>query len=92
MISKRNGSFPKLTVTLQSMVGRPVLDRTGLTGTFDIDLRWDGAETGAKPESVAADATSIFTAVQEQLGLKLEPGRSAFDVVVIESVQRPTPD
>src|SRR5688572_13858254 len=75
-------TIAQLAGTLQSMVGRPVLDRTGLTGAFDIDLRWDGAETGAKPGTVSADATSIFTAVQEQLGLKLEPRRSPFDVLV----------
>ena len=85
-------TIAQLAVALQSMARRPVIDRTGLMGTFNIDLRWDGAETGAKPETVSVDATSIFTAVQEQLGLKLEPGRSPFDVVVIESVERPTPN
>ena len=85
-------TIEQLAVALQSMVGRPVVDRTGLVGTFNIDLRWDGAEAGAKPETISVDATSIFTAVQEQLGLKLEPSRSPFDVVVIDSVERPTPD
>jgi uncharacterized protein (TIGR03435 family) len=91
-ISGGTRTIAQLAVTLQSMARRPVIDRTGLTGTFNIDLRWDGAETGAKPETVSADAASIFTAVQEQLGLKLEPSRSPFDVVVIESVERPRPD
>ena len=75
------------------IVGRPVIDATGLTDTFDIQLTWsfepvvtgDSAPPGAQP-----DATSIFTALQEQLGLKLEPSRGPVDVMVIDSVQPPS--
>jgi uncharacterized protein (TIGR03435 family) len=72
---------------LGSFVGRPVVDRTGLTGQFDLQLTW-------VPDQVAADPTgpSIFTAIQEQLGLKLEAARGTVDVLVIDSVERPTPD
>ena len=72
-------------------VDRPVFDRTGLTGTFDFDLVWAPARTGpaaARPE----DVVGITTALQEQFGLKLEPRREMLDVVVIDSVLRPTPD
>ena len=79
---------------LQSMTGRPVIDRTGLTGAFDFDLQWTsgpvGPAAGAAPS--ADDGPSIFVALQEQLGLRLEPGRAPFDVVVVDAVQRPTPD
>jgi uncharacterized protein (TIGR03435 family) len=65
---------------------RIVVDRTGLSGLFDVDLAWapESAEVG--------DAPSIFTAVQEQLGLKLEATRGSVDVLAIESAERPTLD
>ena len=76
-------------------VGRAVVDRTGLTGTFDLDLKWTPEPpAGANNQSVAlaTDAPSLFTAVQEQLGLKLEPARGPVDVQVIDSAERPTPN
>ena len=87
-------TLQQLATALQSLVGRPVVDRTGLTGAFDIDLRWESesfdrpAGVGMPPEDVAA----IFTALQDQLGLKLEPARAPFDVVVVDAVRRPSPD
>jgi uncharacterized protein (TIGR03435 family) len=76
---------------MQGVIDRPVIDRTGLGGTYDVDLRFAASSLGA----AAADAPalpSIFTALQEQLGLKLEPARGPVEVLVIDSVQRPTPD
>ena len=72
----------------RSVVTQQLDNRTGLAGEFDIDLRFtpDSSPAGA-PEF-----PSIFTAVQEQLGLKLEPGRAPARVLVIDSVERPTPD
>lgn len=63
--------------------GRPVLDRTGLQGEFDVVLEWDPTPDG--------DGVSIFTAVREQLGLRLENGRTTLDVIVIERAERPQP-
>ena len=65
--------------------GRVVIDRTGLTRIFDFELRWaqDPTDT-TRP--------SIFTALQEQLGLKLESTRGPVDVLVIDHVERPAPD
>ena len=79
---------------LQAMTGRPVIDRTGLSGAFDFDLEWTSGPVapGAGAGAPADDGPSIFVAVQEQLGLRLEPGRAPFDVVVVDAVQRPTPD
>src|SRR5688572_7064844 len=70
--------------TLTSASGRAVLDRTGLTGGYDIDLKWT---VSPQPD---ADAVSIFTAVQEQLGLKLENATAQLDVLVIDRIERPT--
>jgi len=72
-------TMAQLAVTLQSMVARPVIDRTGLTGAFDMDLQWDDKE-----------GPSIFTALQEQLGLKLESRQGLFEAVVIDHVEKPT--
>jgi uncharacterized protein (TIGR03435 family) len=81
------------------MVGRIVVDRTGLEGNWDLDLEFTpegpnplaGAPPGA-PASAPSDLPSVFTAVQEQLGLKLESTRAPVEVVVIERLERPTPD
>ena len=63
------------------------LDRTGLPGSYDVALKWTPSlGTDAQP----ADAVSIFTAVQEQLGLKLDSGTAPLDVVVIDRIERPT--
>jgi uncharacterized protein (TIGR03435 family) len=87
-------SIPSLVASLSSIVDSVVIDQTRLSGTFDVELQWkpeplegsDGAASALDPRP------SIFTAVQEQLGLKLEPGRAPVDVVVVENVERPTPD
>jgi uncharacterized protein (TIGR03435 family) len=76
---------------LQELVGRPVVDRTGLTGTYDFYVRFASAGLGAAfPDT--SNLPSIFTALQEQLGLKLESARGSVEMLVIDSVERPTPD
>ena len=82
-LTARTQAIEKITPALQSLTGRPVVDRTGLTGTFDIDLKWS---------ATGDDGPSIFTALQEQLGLRLEPSKGRAEVVVIDAIGRPTPD
>jgi uncharacterized protein (TIGR03435 family) len=79
---------------LAPMAGRPVVDRTGLTGAFDIDLTWAPDPQGAPgtAPSPDGDRPSLVTAVQEQLGLKLDSQRLPFETLVIDSVERPTED
>ena len=77
------------------LVGRIVIDRTGLDGRFDFDLDFapdssNGAATASNDSS--SNGASIFTAIQEQLGLKLEAMRALVDVLVIEHMERPSPD
>jgi uncharacterized protein (TIGR03435 family) len=78
---------------LTSQTGRKVVDKTGLTGLYDIELKWTTEQlNGAPPpglETGTADAT-LFTAIQEQLGLRLAPDRGPVDTFVVESVQRPS--
>jgi uncharacterized protein (TIGR03435 family) len=70
---------------LANASGRIVVDRTGLRGPFTVDLEWS-------QDQGTSDKPSIFAAVQEQLGLKLEPTRAPVDILVIDHVERPTPD
>jgi uncharacterized protein (TIGR03435 family) len=100
-VSARGVSIPQLVSGLARLmpdVGRLVVDRTGLTGTYDMDLTWTSdqlpsADRDATPMPAAPidpDGPSLFTALQEQLGLKLESARGPVDVVVIDSVQPPS--
>ena len=84
----RAGSVPmaNLTATLSSVAQRMVVDRTGLTGGFDFDL------TFSMEQSADTVNPSVFTAVQEQLGLKLDSVRIPMDVLIVDSIDRPTPD
>jgi len=79
-----------LRSSLSSVVQRRVIDQTGLTGTFDIDLTWDPALDASGDQRATSDAPSIFTALREQLGLRLEPGKARMPVLVIDSVEPPT--
>jgi uncharacterized protein (TIGR03435 family) len=77
--------------------GRLVVDKTGLSGRFAFDLAWTPEQIpdAAPPPGVPpidANGPSFFTALQEQLGLKLQPARGPVEVLVIDSVERPTPD
>ena len=84
---------------LSGNVGRPVVDRTELAGSYDIELNFNPASAaqappGAPPGPSAIDDTkpAIFTALQEQLGLKLESTRGPIDVLVIDRAERPAPN
>ncbi len=90
--------LPPLTQQLE----RTVLDKTGLKGTYDITLLWtpeddqapmpNGAEGSRQGGGPAADSSgaSIFTAIQEQLGLKLESQKGQVEGLVIDHVERPS--
>jgi uncharacterized protein (TIGR03435 family) len=93
-------SMSDLSRNLANFAGRFVTDRTGLTGRWDLELQWT-PEPGlmpvlppnAPPLPVPdPNGPSLFTAVQEQLGLKLESQRGPVEVLVIDSAERPSPD
>ena len=81
---------------------RKVIDQTALTGRFDFSLQWtpDAGSVNAAAlkaadrteASTGVEGGSIFTAIQEQLGLRLESTKAPVDVVVIDHVEKPTPD
>lgn len=79
-----------ITHILENPTGRSLIDKTGLTRHYDFELHWTPDDT--PPDSPLAGGPSIFTAVQEQLGLRLEPSTAPLDVLVIDSAQKPTPN
>ncbi len=93
----------------QDELGRPVVDRTGLKGKYDFDLKWTpdfngsrtapgpsgmmpGPSSGAEPALPDASGPSIFTAVQEQLGLKLESTKGPEEAITIAHIEKPSPN
>ena len=85
-----------LTRMMGPLTGRIVVDETGLEGPWSVELDFTPENIGPPGGATAApppvDGLSIFTAVQEQLGLKLESGRAPVEVVVVERLERPSPD
>jgi len=95
-VLKGGMTMTDMTVTFSRWMDKPVLDRTGLTGTFDVELQFSPEGLLGLPglppgvERPPNDAPSIFTAVQEQLGLKLESSRGPVDILVIDHAEKPT--
>ena len=90
-------SMTMLASNLAPQVGRTVVDRTGLTGLWDLEMTFVQEMVGPVPPGVEIppvdpNAPSLYTALQEQLGLKLEPTKGPVDVIVVGSATRPGPD
>jgi uncharacterized protein (TIGR03435 family) len=105
LVMRGDGQEMKQIVDLLSqLTGRSVRDKTGLTGRYDFDMKMDlqavlamAQRMGANIPAAAAnipqsDGSSLMTALNEQLGLKLESVRAPVDVIVIDSIEAPTPD
>jgi len=84
----------RLAANLSPVAGRIVIDRTGMTGSYDFDLQWAPTATavGGVDANAPADGPSIFTALTEQLGLKLEAVRAPVDVLIVDKASKPEPD
>jgi uncharacterized protein (TIGR03435 family) len=82
-----NNSMSDLALELQFVMDRPVLDETGLTGRYDFVLDWARNEV---PTNDPDTPPEIFTAIEEQLGLKLEPKKDSAEVMVIDHAARPS--
>jgi bla regulator protein blaR1 len=105
VLSAGGTTLTQLVAVLSNAVGRTVLDQTGLTGAFDVDLKWTPDQLPQRPPGAPGDqpitvngtaidpnGPSIFTALQEQLGLKLDSTKGPMEVLVIDSVEQPTED
>jgi hypothetical protein len=80
-----------LASMLRGPAGRVVVNRTGLTGSFRVSLTFEPvAIPGLSTTAPSGDPPSVFTAVREQLGLRLDPSRIERDVLVIDHIERPT--
>jgi uncharacterized protein (TIGR03435 family) len=95
VLPARNVTMSDLTSLMQrAMLDRPVVDKTGLTGKYDFDLEWAPDETqfGGEVPTAPTDAPSppLFTAIQQQLGLRLEATRGPIEALVVDTAERPS--
>jgi len=82
-------TMAQLAQGIRHFAGRPVIDRTGLDGEFDLKLDFDVYEALNQTPPPDYDKPSLSAALREQLGLKLEAQKTPLPVLVIESIQRP---
>ena len=98
MLTARGTTMAQIAASLSEAVHRTVADRTGLTGAFDASLMWtpDQAQSpgprAAPSKRADPNGPSLFTALQEELGLKLESARGAADAFAVDHVVRPAFD
>jgi uncharacterized protein (TIGR03435 family) len=87
-LSAKGKTLDDLATALGGMLDRAVVNGTRLTGQYAMELKWgaDGLRGGAS----ASDLPPLFTALQDDLGLRLEPGRGPVDVLVIDHIERPS--
>jgi len=90
-------TMQQLAANLSNHMQRFVVDKTGLTERFDLNLTWtpERLPAGSPPPGIPPvdpNGASLVTALQEQLGLKLEAARGPVSVLVIDRVEHPTPD
>lgn len=98
-LSGQSAPLSMLAESLSNQIGRTVVDRTGLTGLYDFTLKWTPEESqpqmfpGPPPVDRAASpdpGPSIFTAIQEQLGLKLESQKGPVPILIIDRIEKPS--
>jgi uncharacterized protein (TIGR03435 family) len=85
-IKIQGGGMDKLAFILSDALGRKVVDTTGLTGPFDIELKWTPDDRQGAPDA----GPTLVTALEEQLGLKLEPAKGPVDTLVVDHVEKPS--
>jgi uncharacterized protein (TIGR03435 family) len=95
----RNGSMEEFAQSMQGILDRPVIDQTELKDRYDLKLSWtpDESQYGGRLPPPNADSGAngdppppLFTAIQEQLGLKLEATKAPVKVMVIENIDKPS--
>ncbi len=84
-----NVTMASLAGTLFNQVHRTVIDKTGLTGKYDLTLKWSPEDS---PDAANDSSPIIFTALREQLGLKLKPAKGPVETLVVDHAEMPSPD
>lgn len=98
VLTIKNSTMESVARVLQrTVLDRPVVDKTGLSGRFDFVLKWTPEEeqdqrSNVAPTTEPAEAPGLYAAMQEQLGLKLESAKLPVDVLVIDHAEPPTPN
>jgi uncharacterized protein (TIGR03435 family) len=95
LLPARNATMAQFASMMQrAVLDRPLVDETGLTGRYDFDLEWAPNETQfggqGPPETTESTKASLFTAIQRQLGLRLQATKGPVNVLVIDKVERPS--
>ena len=90
VLTMPKGTMEDLSHNLAGAGDRPVVDQTGLAGTFDIKLTYKPAYVRSSSPELDLNDISIFTAVQDQLGLKLEPTKATIQMLVVDHVEKPS--
>jgi uncharacterized protein (TIGR03435 family) len=86
-LSAKNAPMASFAKALSSRVDRTVIDKTGLAGNFDLEMQWSRDEN---PDSGAEILPDIFTAIQEQLGLKLQAAKGPVETLVVDRAAMPS--
>lgn len=89
-LQMENVSTGDLAHQLQGQLDRPVVDETGLQGRYDLTMKWSRTDAAVAAEDADNTLPGLFTALQEQAGLKVEPSRGEVDVMVIERAEQPS--
>ena len=93
-IAGRNTTIQFLAYGLQQLLDRPVLDSTGVPGRFDFDLSWrpDPTQFRGRGDQVpgSPDDPDLFTALKQQLGIRLEPQKAPAPVIIVDSAEKPS--
>jgi uncharacterized protein (TIGR03435 family) len=94
-MKETNTTMTEFTKALQYVLDRPVVDHTGLTGRWDFRVQWtpDESQFGGMvppPSGNPSAAPGLFTAIQEQVGLKLELVKALAEVLVVDHVEKPS--
>lgn len=92
MFTGKNLTMVALANQLSSSIHRTVVDKTGLKGKYDFELKWTPDDRPPQGDAGTDTGPSIFTAVQEQLGLKLESARGPVETLVIDHAEKPAED
>lgn len=83
-------SATDFAASLSWLLSKPIVNKTNLTGSYDVELRWTPESVAMRTDASEQTAPDIFTAIQEQLGLKLLPSKGPVRVLVIDSAEKPS--